>query len=98
MSTKIASRWVDVDINECVEKVNGRFDLIIIAAAKMREVAIRHNQSQASEYTENKYNHISALLDVQAGKVGREYLQKSVQMRDDEKARIAKARSKHVRF
>jgi DNA-directed RNA polymerase omega subunit len=68
------SRGPSIDTEKCVKNVGGnRFDLVLVAAARSRELARRH---KLSESPVNLNAPVSALLDIQSGKVGREYLKK----------------------
>ena len=68
------SRGPQIDTEKCVENVGmGRFDLVLIAAARAREIK-RHNRD--SEKREHVHSNITALLEIQEGKIGREYLAK----------------------
>lgn len=68
------SRGPSVDTEACVENSGGnRFDLVLIAAARAREIARRHKMSQLGTQVNAP---VSALLDVQNGKVGIEYLKR----------------------
>ncbi len=71
---KKLSRGPQVDTELCVEKVgNNRFDLVLIASARSREISRKH---KADELGTQVYAPVSALLDVQNGLVGVEYLKK----------------------
>jgi DNA-directed RNA polymerase omega subunit len=67
------SRSSSVDTEKCVENIGNRFDLVIAASARSREIS-RRNQS--SNQLQHRHPVISALLDVQEGRVGKEYLKK----------------------
>ena len=68
------SRGPGVDTEKCVQQVGGsRFDLVLIATVRARELSRRH---KSSELTTQLNAPVSALLDIQAGKIGREYLKK----------------------
>lgn len=68
------SRGPSIDTQKCVEQAGGnRFDLVLIATARARELSRRH---KAAGYTTQMNSPVSALLDIQAGKIGREYLKK----------------------
>jgi DNA-directed RNA polymerase subunit K/omega len=68
------SRGPDLDTNKCVKMVGGsKFDLILIAAARARELAQIH---RAGDDVASLHAPVTALLDVQKGLVGREYLLK----------------------
>ena len=68
------SRGPSIDTEKCVENVGGnRFDLVIAAAARARELERRH---RSSESTHQLNSPVTALLDIQEGRVGREYLKR----------------------
>jgi DNA-directed RNA polymerase omega subunit len=68
------SRGTEIDTEQCVKNAGGnRFNLVLIAAARSREIARRHKESGQ---THNVYPSVSALLEIQEGKVGAEYLKK----------------------
>jgi DNA-directed RNA polymerase omega subunit len=71
--TSISSRGPQLDTDQCVENAGNRFDLVLIAAARAREIARQHRHSGS---TESVYASVSALLEIQEGKIGREYLKK----------------------
>jgi DNA-directed RNA polymerase omega subunit len=74
MKVKTLSRGPAIDTEKCVEKVGGnRFDLVLIAAARARELSQRH---RSAEMTTQMNAPVGALLDIQEGRVGREYLKK----------------------
>jgi DNA-directed RNA polymerase omega subunit len=74
MKVKTLSRGHNIDTERCVENIGGnRFDLVLIASARARELSYRHkNADQTSQLNAP----VAALLDVQEGQVGREYLKK----------------------
>jgi DNA-directed RNA polymerase omega subunit len=67
------SRSSSVDTEKCVEAIGNRFELVIAASVRSREIS-RRNRS--SNQLQHRHPIISALLDVQEGRVGREYLKK----------------------
>jgi DNA-directed RNA polymerase omega subunit len=68
------SRGPTVDTQRCTEQVGGnRFDLVLIATVRTRELSRRH---KAAGHTTQFNAPVSALLDIQEGKIGREYLKK----------------------
>jgi len=68
------SRGTAIDTEKCVENAGGnRFDLVLIAAARAREIK-RHNRE--SDKREHVHSNITALEDIQSGKVGKEYLKR----------------------
>ena len=74
MKNKSLSRGPEIDTEKCVENVGGnRFDLVLIASARARELSRRH---KAAELETQINAPVGALLDVQSGAVGREYLKK----------------------
>ena len=69
-----ASRGPLVDTQQCVRNVGGsRFDMVLIAAARAREIRKNHRESGSAEIS---FSQVSALLDIQEGLVGKEYLLK----------------------
>ena len=74
MSKSTLSRGPNIDTELCAKNVGGnRFDLVLIAAARSREIARKHRHD---ELTTQINAPVSALLDVQEGRAGREYLKK----------------------
>ena len=68
------SRGPTLDTEKCVEQAGGnRFDLVLIASVRARELSRRH---KAAELTTQVNAPVSALLDIQAGKIGTSYLKK----------------------
>lgn len=63
---------IPVDIERCVEQVGGRFDLVLIAAQRAREI----KRGGTKMVPSNNTAVVSALQEVQAGLVGVEYLSK----------------------
>ena len=74
MKSKTLSRGPNIDTEQCVENVGGnRFNLVLIAAARAREIKRQHRESDKREHV---YSNITALEDIESGKVGIEYLKK----------------------
>jgi DNA-directed RNA polymerase omega subunit len=73
MKTNSMSRGTQVDNDLCVNNVENRFDLILIASARARELMHRHKVSGNPTQLNAM---VTSLLDIQTGKVGREYLKK----------------------
>jgi DNA-directed RNA polymerase subunit K/omega len=74
MKAKILSRGPDIDTEKCVINAGGnRFNLVLIAAARAREIAKKH---KFDENTSQPNAPVSALLDVQHGRVDINYLKK----------------------
>lgn len=67
------SRGTQVDTTACVDKIGNRFDLILAASARAREISRLNRNSTRFEHT---HSPVTALLEVQEGKIGREYLKK----------------------
>ena len=68
------SRGPEIDTQKCVEQVGGnRFDLVLIASVRARELSRRH---KAAGHTTQMNAPVGALLEVQEGKIGREYLKR----------------------
>jgi DNA-directed RNA polymerase omega subunit len=73
MNNKL-SRGPQIDIEQCVINAgNNRFDLVIMAAARAKELSRRHKQSESKEHI---YTPITALLEFQEGKLGPDYLKR----------------------
>jgi len=73
MSLKKLSRSSQVNTDQCVDQAGNRFDLIIIASTRSREIK---NRNKSSERFEDLHSNVTALLEIQEGKIGREYLKK----------------------
>ena len=64
MKIRVDSRSPIIDTERCVAQTGGRYDLVLIAAQRYRELKRRHRE-------DNKYvSAIDALLEVQNGQVG----------------------------
>jgi DNA-directed RNA polymerase subunit K/omega len=64
MKSRIESRSSQIDTERCVEHAGGRYDLVIAAAQRLRELKRR------SRETNNVYvTPIDALLEVQSGQL-----------------------------
>jgi DNA-directed RNA polymerase subunit K/omega len=74
MAIKQVSRGTIIDTDKCVEMSGGnRFDMVLIAAIRARELSRQHR------HAENKGQlnaPVTALLDIQEGRVGRDYLKR----------------------
>jgi DNA-directed RNA polymerase omega subunit len=73
MAKLIPSRTPEVDTERCVDNAGSRYDLILMAAARSREISRHHKESENASHA---YPVVTALLELQAGKYGREYLGK----------------------
>ena len=68
------SRGPAIDTNQCVDLSGGnRFNLVLIAAARAREIKRQHRESEKREHI---YSNLTALLEIQEGKIGAEYLKR----------------------
>jgi DNA-directed RNA polymerase subunit K/omega len=71
---KTASRVGQLDNDKIVEMSGGnRFNLVIMAAARSREIRRQNKDSQKFEHL---HSNVSALLDFQSGECGADYIKK----------------------
>ena len=74
MAIKQLSRGTSINTEQCVQNIGGnRFNLVLIAATRARELARQHR------HAENKGQlnaPVTALLEIQEGKIGAEYLKR----------------------
>lgn len=71
---KSSSRSLELDLEKCVENAGGnRFDLVIMASARARE--IKRNNSHSDKH-EHLHTPITALKEFQVGKLNKEYLKR----------------------
>ena len=64
---KALSRGTDIDTDKCVEQADGnRFNLVLIAAARAREIKRQHASSDKREHV---YSIVTALNEIQEGKI-----------------------------
>ncbi len=61
MSTRIESRSSEIDMERCVDQAGGRYDLVIAAAQRLREMKRRARETNSHVTT------IDALREVQSG-------------------------------
>lgn len=61
MSTRIESRSTEIDLERCVDHAGGRYDLVIAAAQRLREMKRRARE------TNTFVTPIDALKEVQSG-------------------------------
>jgi len=74
MTKLTLSRGTQINLEKCVEAIdNSRYNLVLVAAARARELV--HAQKQ-NDWATHVNAPVSALLDVQQGLVGLEYLRK----------------------
>jgi len=71
----INSRGSNINTQACVEKVGNRFDLILVAAVRSREISRKYKFDENGASVNAP---VTALLEIQDGKVGAEYLRKVV--------------------
>ena len=71
MSTRIESRSSQIDTERCVDHAGGRYDLVIAAAQRLREMKRRARE------TNTHVTAIDALLEAQVGQLNmQDYLAK----------------------
>lgn len=70
---KILSRGPDIDTQLCSELMGGRFDMVIAASNRAKEIKRNNKDSDKFEHT---HPVVTALLEIQEGKIGKEYLSK----------------------
>ncbi len=63
MSTRIESRSSQIDTERCVTNAGGRYDLVVAAAQRLREMKRRARE------TNSHVTAIDALLEAQAGQL-----------------------------
>jgi DNA-directed RNA polymerase omega subunit len=63
MSVRIESRSSEIDTERCVDHAGGRYDLVIAAAQRLREMKRRGRETNAYVTA------IDALLEAQAGQI-----------------------------
>lgn len=73
MNSKFLSRGPDIDTDKCVAAIGGRFDLCIAASLRAKEIRSQNRHSDKFEHT---HPVVTALLEIQEGKLGREILDK----------------------
>ena len=74
MGIKKISRGPEINLEKCIENAGGnRFDLVLIAAAKAREIARKHKHDEVCGPVNAP---VTALLEIEAAKIGKEYLRK----------------------
>ncbi len=73
MIQKTSSRGPDLNNDVCVDNVGNRFDLVLVAAARARELMKQHANSGKQTMSNAP---VSALMEIQEGKIGRDYLKR----------------------
>lgn len=61
-----------VDTNKCVENIGNRFDMVLVASKRVRELSRGHRKHVE---TDNGFA-VTALREIEAGHITREYLKK----------------------
>jgi len=62
----------NIDTDKCVEMIGNRFDLVLIAAVRVRELRRGHTKQVHGLNSPT----ITALQEIELGLIGREYLKK----------------------
>lgn len=73
MDKKPLTRSQLIDVNVCSEKIGNRFNLVLIAALRARELSVAHKKANRKDQLNSP---VTALLEIQDGKIGKEYLRK----------------------
>ena len=74
MSIKKLSRGTSIDTEQCIENIGGnRFNLVLIASARAKEISRQHRHDENRSQVNSP---VTALLEIQEGKIGREYLKR----------------------
>jgi DNA-directed RNA polymerase omega subunit len=68
------SRGEDIDTDLCVEKIGNKYDLVIAASARAREIMMLNRHSTRFDHL---HTPVTALLEIQEGKIGAEYIKKT---------------------
>jgi DNA-directed RNA polymerase omega subunit len=70
----IASRGTKIDTQKCVANANNnKYDLVLMAAARAREIKRRNQSSMLEEHIGAP---VTALLEIQAGELSTDYINK----------------------
>jgi DNA-directed RNA polymerase omega subunit len=67
------SRGPEIDTDMCVANIGNRYNLVIVAAHRAKEIKRQHKESMKREHV---HSNLTALLEIQAGKIGPEYLKR----------------------
>jgi DNA-directed RNA polymerase omega subunit len=74
MKVNTLSRGTTIDTEQGTKNVGGnRFDLVLVASVRARELSQRHI---TAEKTTQLNAPVAALIDIQEGRIGKEYLKK----------------------
>lgn len=70
----MSERSTSIDTDKCVENAGGnRFELVLMAAARAREI---RRQQAGSQRFEHIHTPVTALLEFQEGKLNKSYIRK----------------------
>ena len=67
------SRGPGIDTDLCVENIGNRYNLVLVAAHRAKEIKRQHKESMKREHV---HSNLTALLEIQEGKIGAEYLKR----------------------
>ena len=67
------SRGPEIDTDMCVANIGNRYNLVIVAAHRAKEIKRQHKESMKREHV---HSNLTALLEIQEGKIGAEYLKR----------------------
>jgi DNA-directed RNA polymerase subunit K/omega len=71
---KGVSRSSEIDTDKCVELAgDNRYNLVLMASVRSREISRRNKESMQFEHL---HPNVTAILEIQNGKIGTEYLKK----------------------
>jgi DNA-directed RNA polymerase subunit K/omega len=71
---KTLSRGTEIDTQKCVANCGeGRFAMVILASARAREIRRQHKESDSREHN---FPIVTALLEIQEGKLTMDYMKK----------------------
>ena len=70
------SRGTELDNEACVANIGNRFDMVIVAAARAREIR-RLNRS--SVHRDHVFSEVTALLEIQKGQLGKDFSQQKAE-------------------
>ena len=65
------SRGPNINVETCVEVAGGRYNLVLIASSRAREIRRQNPESQDREHL---YSVITALEEIQTGKINSDYI------------------------
>lgn len=72
--TKNVSRISEIDTDKCVELAGAnRYNLVLMASVRSREISRRNKESMQFAHL---HPNVTAILEIQEGKIGTEYLKK----------------------